>query len=251
MNHASYRFRQIAVLALLCLVSPAARAMLENSFLYFPSHEPNHSRLTEWRIDDRLAGYARIVEAPRAVWLICHGNAGQAADRQYIVDCLPADTSAFVLEYPGYGLRPGAPSMTAINQAAADAYAALRRLYPSARVCVLGESLGSGPASYLCSLPLPPDRLVLMVPYDTLLSVAKEHIRALPVSLLMRDKWDNVKALSAYKGPVSIFGARNDKVIPCAHARALARSVPQSRYVELVCEHNEWSQDPLAIIADD
>ncbi len=240
------------LLTLLILLSPRAHAMLEGDFLYFPSHAPNRSALTEWRIDGQLVGYARLVEHPRAVWLICHGNGGQAANRQYIIDRLPADTCSYVLEYPGYGLRPGTPSMDAINAAARSAYDALRALYPSVPIDVLGESLGSGAASYLCSLPVPPDRLVLMVPFDNLLSVAKEHIRFLPVGLLMRDKWDNVSALSAYKGPVQIFGALHDTVIPVAHARALAKTVPQARYVELPCGHNEWSLlSDLVVITND
>lgn len=226
--------------------------MLEGTFLYFPSHSPNRSALSEWQIDGKLAGYARLVKNPRAIWLICHGNGGQASDRQYIIDRLPADTCAYVLEYPGYGLRPGRPSMTSLNAAARAASESLRYLYPSVHLNVFGESLGSGPASYLCSLPNPPDRLVLAVPYDNLLSVGKKQIRFLPVGLLMRDKWDNVKSLASYKGPVTIFGAQFDTIIPVAHARALAKAVPQARYVELPCGHNEWSLlNDLVVIAND
>ena len=223
--------------------------MLESAFLYFPTHDANRSPLTEWRLGGKLSGYARIVSRPHAIWLICHGNAGQASNRQYIVEKLPADTCAYILEYPGYGLRPGTPSMDAINAAARSAYDALCALYPSIPLNVLGESLGSGPASYLCTLPSAPARLVLMVPYDNLLSVGKEHIRFLPVGLLMRDKWDNVQSLSSYKGSVDIFGAQFDTVIPVAHARALAKSIPQSRYVELPCGHNEWPLIDLVIPA--
>lgn len=231
-------------LLFLAALTPPAHAMLEGNFLYFPSHEPNRSALTEWKINGTLVGYARLVAQPRAVWLITHGNGGQAAARQYIIDRLPADTSAYVLEYPGYGLRPGTPSMKSINAAAREAYETLRLLHPGIPLNAFGESLGSGPASYLCSLSAPPDALVLAVPYDNLLSVAKESISFLPVSLLMRDKWDNVKALSSYKNLVTIFGALRDTIIPVAHARTLAKSISQARYIELPCTHNDWSAQP-------
>lgn len=240
-----------ALLALSALLTSPARAMLEGALLYFPTHEPNRSRLSEWRIDGELTGYCRTVENPRAVWLVTHGNAGQASDRQYIVDHLPADTCAFILEYPGYGQRRGSPSMAAINEAARAAYASLRARYPRLPLCALGESLGSGAASHLCSLPTPPDRLVLIVPFDNLLSVAKEHVRFLPVGLLMREKWDNVKSLAAYRGPVDLYAATYDNVIPVAHARALAAAIPQARYVELPCGHNDWSLAPLPELARD
>jgi pimeloyl-ACP methyl ester carboxylesterase len=101
--------------------------------------------------------------------------------------------------------------------------------------------LGSGPASHLCSLAHPPARAVLIVPFDNLLSVAKEHMPYLPVSLLLRDKWDNVAALSKFKGRVDIYGAAQDVVIPVHHARALAKTVPQAVYREMDCGHNDWS----------
>lgn len=243
-------FRLVVLLSMLPLLSAPVHAMLEGSFLYFPSHTANESKLTEWKINGALVGYTRAVAAPRHIWLILHGNGGQASNRQYIVDLLPADTSVYVLEYPGYGLRPGKPSMKSINAAAQDAYADLRTRHPGIPVNVLGESLGSGPASFLCSLPAPPDRAVLMVPYDNLLSVAKKHISYLPVGLLMRDKWDNVKSLSAYKGRVDIFGAVNDTIIPIVHARNLAKSVPHARYVELPCGHGDWSHQPEVRITD-
>ncbi len=216
-------------------------AMLEGTFLYFPTHLPNQSALTDWVIDGQPAGCARLVDNPAAVWLVLHGNAGQASNRGYIVDLLPRNASVYILEYPGYGLRPGKPSKKSINRAAEEAADWLRANHPALPLNVFGESLGSGPASHLCSRPAPPDRLVLAVPYDNLLSVAKKHLRWLPVGLLMRDKWDNVAALSGYRGPVTIFAATHDQVIPVEHARNLAAAVPQARYIEFPCGHNEWS----------
>ncbi|MET0262579.1 MAG: alpha/beta hydrolase, partial [Rariglobus sp.] len=148
------------------------------------------------------------------MWLVLHGNAGQASNRQYIVDCLPADAAVYIMEYPGYGLRAGKPSMKSINAAAVEAFTELRKNFPDLPIGVIGESLGTGPASYLCSRDETPDRLILIVPYNKLVNVAKEHIRFLPVSLLMRDKWDNGKALTAYKKPIDIYAATNDTVIP-------------------------------------
>jgi len=237
------------VLMLSLFISPA-HAMLESSFLYFPTHTTNESRLVEWKIGQTLIGYTRPVNAPRYIWLIFHGNGGQASNRQYIVDLLPAETCAYILEYPGYGLRPGKPSTQTINAAAQQAYAYLRTRHPDIPVGILGESLGSGPASFLCSQPGPPDRVVLFVPFDNLLSVAQKHISYLPVGLLMRDNWDNVKSLSTYKGRVDIFGALNDTIIPVTHARNLAKTVSQCRYIELTCGHNDWSRQPIAKITD-
>ena len=232
---------RLVVLIILSLgITSKSSAMLEGTFLYFPSHDTGKSDLTNWVVDGQTIGYSRSSISSKKVWLVFHGNGGQASHRGYIAPCLPSTDSVYVMEYPGYGNRKGAPSMKSINAAAGAAYAALLREHPSSQIAVLSESLGSGPAAYVCSLENPPSRLVLIVPFDNLLSVAKEHLPFLPVSVLLRDKWDNVAALSHYTGRIDIYGAILDEVIPVAHARRLAHALPAAKYHDINCGHNDW-----------
>jgi len=225
-------------------------AMLESTFLYFPTHSEAGTNLQEWRAGGKLIGYSSPIASPRMVWLMFHGNAGQASDRGYIQECLPNTDGVFIVEYPGYGRKEGSPSIESINAAAVEAYALLRTLYPGVPIGVIGESLGSGPASYLCSLANPPARAVLIVPFDNLLSLAKEHMPFLPVGLLIRDKWDNVAALLNYAGRVDIYGALQDTIIPVHHARQLAQSLPRATYHEVDCGHNDWSSSQLVKVGE-
>jgi uncharacterized protein len=238
------------IVALTLCVPPQSFAMLEGIFLYFPSHSKEKSNLKDWVVEEKIIGFCRISDSPKTVWLVFHGNAGQAGNRGYIADCLPQGDSVYVMEYPGYGHRNGTPSMHSINSAAVEAYTTLKASYPSHRIGVLGESLGSGPASYLCSLEDPPGRIVLIVPFDTLLALAKDHFQFLPVSLLLRDKWDNITTLAKYSGRVDIFGASQDEVIPVHHARNLASMIPSARFHEMRCGHNDWSSRNLIKIED-
>ncbi|HTB80662.1 MAG TPA: alpha/beta hydrolase [Opitutaceae bacterium] len=221
---------------------------IERKLLFFPTHWPTDNGLTPWMKNGELIGYSRMVESPRTVWLMLHGNGGQASDRTYAIPCFSPDDSVFILEYPGYGAREGIPSKEAFNQAAKEAYLFLRDTYPGIPVCVVGESIGSGPASSLTSLNPPPDKLVLIVPFDKLSLVAKDHFPSFLVGLLLKDNWNNVDALSNYKGPVEIFGAEADTVIPVEHAQALAAAIPSSKFVLIEGGHNEWShQDRVQI----
>jgi hypothetical protein len=151
--------------------------------------------------------------------------------------------SLYVLEYPGYGSREGSPSRESMNQAASDAYRILRARNPNTPVCVLGESIGSGPACALAQEKVAPDKIVLMVPFDSLLKVASKQFFFLPVRLMLRDAWDNVEALKGYTGPIDIFAATADGIIPIAHARALARQVPTAHFIEFFGGHNDWSSN--------
>jgi uncharacterized protein len=229
-------FLAVAYLAVVCFF-----ALLQRKLLYYPTHHPERQGLSEWRHEGRLIGYAREVPAPQNVWLMLHGNGGQASDRAYTLSSFSAMDSVFIVEYPGYGLRPGSPDLTGINQAAREAYELLRSRFPRTPVAVVGESIGSGPAAALAKEPHPPDKIVLITPYDTLARVAAHHLPYLPAGLILRDNWNNIKSLRGYRGAVEIFAARDDDIIPMERARALAQSRPSAIFHEIEGGHNEWA----------
>jgi pimeloyl-ACP methyl ester carboxylesterase len=242
----AFSLQPLAFLLLLFVVYLAVVALVwfrQRSMLYYPSHDTLSTGLAPWSDGSRVIGCCREAPNPRAVWLMMHGNAGQAADRDYVLPRMSGQDSLYVLEYPGYGSREGSPSLQSINQAASEAYQLLRSRNPNTPVCVLGESIGSGPACALAREKIAPDKIVLVVPFDTLANVAARHFPFLPVRLLLRDNWDNVESLKHYAGPVEIFGARDDTIIPIEHARALARQIPAARFIEIPGGHNDWSQE--------
>ncbi len=213
----------------------------QRSLLYFPSHSTASTPLRPWIVGGELIGYSRTVAQPKAVWLMTHGNGGQADGRAYVLPRMSRADSLYVLEYPGYGLRAGNPSKDSMNAAALAAYQTLRREFPGTPLCVLGESIGSGPASYLGSVLAPPDKIILVVPFDTLANVASHHMPFLPVRLLLRNNWDNISALKTYTGPIEIYGAINDQVIDFKHAKNLAAQLKNATLITLEGGHNDWS----------
>jgi uncharacterized protein len=215
--------------------------LLQRKMLYYPSHNQGNNGLADWWHDGKLIGYAREVQAPLAVWMMLHGNGGQATDRVYTLPAFSERDAVFFLEYPGYGSRPGSPSMESINAAAREGYEMLRAKYPAVPVCVVGESLGSGPASFLATIPNPPARIVLITPFDVLSNVAGYHFPYLPVRLILMDNWNNIDALKEYQGPVDIYAAKADTVIPIRFARALAASKLAAGFHEIRGGHNDWS----------
>lgn len=224
------------------LLLMVGRSSIARKLMFYPTHGTDENGLKPWIRNGVLIGYSRIVDAPKNVWLMLHGNGGQASDRAYAIPCFSAGDSVFILEYPGYGKREGVPSKESFNQAAKEAYLFLREGYPNTPVCVVAESIGSGPASSLASLGQPPDKLVLVVPFDKLSSAANDHFPSFLVALVLRDDWDNIEALSKYNGPVDIFGAQDDTIIPIGHAKALATAVPSSKFVVIEGGHNDWSR---------
>lgn len=231
---------KIFLVSSITLLGMTGCSFIERMLLFYPTHHPHRNSLTPWVDDGKVIGYSRQVAAPGTVWLMLHGNGGQASDRIYALPCFSVRDSVFILEYPGYGDRKGIPSKASFNQAAKEAYLLLSNRFPQIPVCVAAESIGSGPALSLAGFDKPPEKFVLIVPFDRLSSVAEEHFPAFLVRLILRSDWDNVAALSGYNGPVDIFGAENDTVIPVSHAKRLAASHPGSKMVVIPGGHNDW-----------
>ena len=208
--------------------------------LFFPSHDSEETELRPWTVEGKVIGFCREIEKPAAIWLMTHGNGGQANQRGYILKRMSERDSLYVLEYPGYGSRDGVPSRASIDAALGDAYNVLRKRYPGVPLCALGESMGSGPASFLATMPAPPEKIVLIVPFDSLASVAAAQIPFFPVRMLIRDDWNNIDSLKAYKGRVEIFAANDDEIIPYSRAKNLAAHVPGAKFFTMPGGHG-WS----------
>jgi pimeloyl-ACP methyl ester carboxylesterase len=233
--------RIVVILCVLYVIAGTTIYFKQRALLFFPTHLTRSTRLAPWLAGSQLIGYCREVPNPRTIWFMAHGNAGQAADREYVLPCMSGQDSVYVLEYPGYGNREGQPSLALMNQAALEAYRLLRRLNPNTPVSVLGESIGSGPACALALEKVPPDKIVLVVPFDTLAQVASGKYPFFPIRLLLKDRWDNVEALRHYRGPIDIYGAVEDNIIPMRHAKALAEQISQCRFVAIPGGHNDWA----------
>lgn len=229
--------RYCAIYAAFCLLI----LFFQRSMLFFPTHNLPATRLIPWISDGQTIGYSHEVPSPNAVWLMMHGNAGQASDRDYVLEHMSAQDALYVLEYPGYGARVGAPSRNSIDAAALHAFSILRARHPGIPVCVVGESVGSGPASVLANAPQPPEKIVLVTPFDTLYRVAARRFFFLPVWLLLLDRWDNVYALKDYRGEIEIYGAEGDTVIPVHHARQLSEACANGTFHLIPGGHNDWS----------
>src|SRR4051812_30213170 len=84
---------------------------LQRTARFSPTHvdaqAKGNSRFKPWRVSGDFLGYVRSVAHPRRIVLLFHGGAGEALDRAW-ADELVSDQDLFVLvEYPGYGARPG------------------------------------------------------------------------------------------------------------------------------------------------
>jgi pimeloyl-ACP methyl ester carboxylesterase len=146
------------------------------------------------------------------------GNAESVVDSaEELARAVPDRTWVFV-NYRGYGGSTGKPSESAL---VADALAIFDWAKAThSEVAVVGRSLGSGVAVQLAAAR-PVSRLVLVTPFDSLVSVGQAALPWLPVSWLAKDRFESVKYAPSVSCPTLALVAGNDEVITAAHARAL------------------------------
>ncbi len=103
----------------------------------------------------------------------------------------------------------------------ADALAVFDSLPPQyTDIAVVGRSLGSGVAVQLAAAR-PVSALVLVTPYDSLVSVGQDAMPWLPVSWLVKDRFESVRYAPRVACPTLVMMAGDDRVVAPARTRRL------------------------------
>lgn len=240
---------------------PVVLYFLQDRLLFFPQAlEPGRREALARRgpaIEEvRVAGeggaalHGWLARAPgdgRKPLVIYFG--GNAEEVSWVLDDpdRPRDWSWLALNYRGYGLSEGAPSERDLVADAKRIYdwASARADIDPARIVVCGRSLGSGVATQLAAARRT-SGVILVTPYDSLVEVAKIHYPWVPVSLLLRHRFDSLSHAGAIEAPALVLAAQRDVLIPPAHAKRLAQAWKGgARYVELRdADHNSIGGHP-------
>ena len=206
--------------------------------------------LRPWPDEARYFGLAGPPPAaPRGTVLLWHGNAGTALDRMHYLEPLRRlGYQVVLLEYPGYGPRPGRPGERPL---VADALRATRAALKEFQgpFFAWGESLGSGVAAHMAgALGNEFAGVVLITPWNRLPELAQCHYPFLPAKWLVRDRYDNLANLQDFPGPIAILVAGEDDVIPPRHARRLYDGLPGPKRLWQFPQagHNSWPSAPEA-----
>jgi len=191
--------------------------------IYFPTPAVEHPGAQVLWIEsqgERLKVWVVARPGSRAL-LYFGGNAEDVAGNiDLFAEAIP-EHSLYLVNYRGYGGSSGRPSETAL---VADALAVFDQVQARhAEVAVMGRSLGSGVAVQLAA-ERPVERLVLVTAFDSLVNVAREYFRWLPVGLLMRDRYDSARRAAEVKVPVLVVIAGEDEIIPRQRSQTLVEA---------------------------
>lgn len=246
-------FWKVAALILLAYLAICVLLFFaQRKLIYLPSHtnsilpadfEPwlgtNSSGATEFWGFKRTSGSG----GTNALFFF-HGNGGNASGWSHAVEEFPGDI--FVLEYPGYGERPGSPTELSIKAAALRAFEAeTATANRYSKIILCGQSLGTGVTEAIFTKH--PERLhalVLITPFLSLAEVASTHYSWIPTRLLLHDKLQLYEAFMEFPGRSLVVTAADDKVIPRSHSlRYHAATNANRAIIEFPASHNTIDLD--------
>ena len=123
--------------------------------------------------------------------------------------------------YRGYVNSQGKPSETNLFNDALKIYDKYAR---NKEIIVVGKSLGTGVATYLAT-KRKVKALILITPYDSILSIAKNSYALFPIDILLKHKFESSKYIKNLTMPVVLMQVENDKVIKSFHFNNLKNNV--------------------------
>lgn len=231
--HLSLRLARLYLILLIVLFCVQRYLIFIGAIILSPErHEVDYQkwesfqRIFHPREDVDLYGWH--VERPGKPLLVFYGGNGR--DVSDMIGTLAGlkDFSVLTFNYRGFGKSTGSPSEKVM---VSDALLVLDKVLEetgrkASDVVVIGESIGSGVATQVAA-SREVGNLVLLVPFDSLLSVAKEKVPYMPIGLILKDRFRSDKFAQDVKCPVHILAAAKDEVIPVHHARHLATCFPR------------------------
>ncbi len=245
--------RAAALLAIAWAAIAGLAALIQDRLLYLPTaasvEEAAVGGLAAWPSPEGFRGLLMEPAGPtaRATAIVFHGNAGHAGHRRWYADVLaPLGLRVLLAEYPGYGPRQGALGEASLVADATRTIEAARRAFGEP-ILLIGESLGAGVAAAAARAAGAEggiSGLLLITPWDRLANVAAHHYPWLPVSWLLKDRYDSAANLAASRLPVTVVVASDDRIVPARFGIALHEALPQPKSL-LVIEgagHNDWPE---------
>ena len=245
----------LLLVAAIALGVPAAAWLAQDHLIFFPQplvstrHLPARAVPLEVVAGDgtRLRGWMVQAGAGPSPAVIYFGGNAEEVSRTAADERWPADWTIVAVNYRGYGESEGKPGERELMSDALAIYDAVARREDINRnsIVAFGRSLGTALATHLAA-QRPLAGAVLVSPFDNLAAIGKEHYPWLPVSLLLRHRFDTLDDAASIRIPLLTLVGESDEIIPVPRSRALydAWAGPKTWQVMPRANHNTLGASP-------
>jgi fermentation-respiration switch protein FrsA (DUF1100 family) len=160
-----------------------------------------------------------------------HGNAGALENRIHKLNHFKdMDVNFLIIAWRGFSGNKGKPSEEGLYTDANSAILWLKNLGLTEKDIILyGESLGTGVATEMAQSNNFAG-LVLETPFTSMVDAAKNFYPYVPVSLLLKDKYDNQKKIKNINIPVLVMHGEVDQIVPFWMGKKIYEIANQPKY---------------------
>ena len=147
--------------------------------------------------------------------LIFHGNAGNLFNRVYKLNELnKLDVNILLISWRGFSGNKGKPTEKNLYHDAEEAIKWLNnRGAISKNIILYGESLGTGVATELGTSNAF-GGIILESPFTSIANAAKIYYPYLPVSFILKDRYDSIGKIKNINTPIFIMHGKMDNIVP-------------------------------------
>ncbi len=181
----------------------------------------------------------QVIKSPKTI-LYLHGTAGNISHNlPRIEGFLQMGFSVLAIDYRGYGKSQGDfPSELQLyqdGQAAWDYLLQVRAVAPQ-QIIIYGESLGGAISLDLAIKKPNAGGLILQSTFTSMVEVANQSdwMKAIPVSLLINQKFDSIEKIKSLQVPVLLIHGLNDSGIPSRMSQKLYDLAPNRKQLFLI-----------------
>ena len=203
-------------------------------------------KLKSWIIDKDLKNFKTLV--------FFHGNAGDLSNRIYKLNELDKlNINILLISWRGFSGNEGYPTEKNLYE---DAEAAIKWLnkkkVSNSQIILYGESLGTGVAVEIASKNNF-NSIILESPFTSIENSAKIYYPYLPVSFLLKDRYDSISKIKKINSPILIMHGRKDDIVPFFMGKKLfekANSPKDSYFTDIDDHMMEFNSQLLNKIKD-
>lgn len=240
------------ILSLSYLIIVAVTYFIQDSMLYFPEKEIQHTPKNinleyseiyfETEDGITISGWYIPAKNEKGVLLFCHGNAGNISHRLDSIKIFHnLSLSVLIFDYRGYGKSNGKPSEkgTYLDAEAAWNYLVNVKQKPPEEIILFGRSLGGAVAAEI-ALTKNPAGLIIESSFTSVPELGSKLYPWLPVKLISKFSYSTIHKVGFIKCHKLIIHSPDDEMISFEHGKSLFENAsPPKEFLIIRGGHNE------------
>ena len=184
---------------------------------------PDNLKLNGWFHEKNLSNYKTII--------YFHGNAGTLDNRVHKINHFQdMDVNFLIIAWRGFSGNKGRPTEDGLYRDGISAVNwVLEQGVKEKNIVLYGESLGTGITSEIAQ-----NRnfagVILETPFTSMVDVAKKFYPYVPVSLLLKDRYENENKVVNINIPIMIMHGEKDTIVPFSMGKKIFEIANEPKY---------------------